>query len=477
MMNNYREKVQRFIFLFTGIFVIAFSLYVCNFVYQSIRGNYFSFSLLTTYYVSSLLVYAYITFLTGYNRSFYFRSAYKEAFIVLQIAIIIASMLILILFWINKFEGSKRLFVALFACTFFCFELLLRILLKCFLSKVFNNSKFSKKILIVADQVSYKNIALRLIRNLDWSKKACGICLPKAEDFDETIDNNGVNYVCNHSELLEYLTHNNIDEVYVFDSILETDSNMKNVLSKAEQMGIRVNISINLDFFDYLPKSSNRVNKIGPFYFLSVSRNYISTLNIISKVVLDYLGGFVGFLIFCCVYIILGPIIKLDSKGPIIFAQNRVGRNGRIFKCYKFRSMKSNAEELKKELMAKNEVEGLMFKMENDPRVTRVGKFIRKTSLDELPQFINVLKGDMSLVGTRPPTVDEYEKYEPKHKARVSMTPGLTGLWQVSGRSEIKDFDEVVKLDMQYIDNWTIWLDIKIILLTIKVVLWGKGAK
>ena len=139
--------------------------------------------------------------------------------------------------------------------------------------------------------------------------------------------------------------------------------------------------------------------------------------------------------------------------------------------------MRPDAEELKKSLMAKNEMNGLMFKMDNDPRVTRIGKIFRKTSLDELPQFINVLKGDMSLVGTRPPTVDEYEKYQPEHKARVSMMPGLTGLWQVSGRSDIKDFDDVVKLDMQYIDNSSFWLDVKIILMTIKVVLFGKGAK
>ena len=130
--------------------------------------------------------------------------------------------------------------------------------------------------------------------------------------------------------------------------------------------------------------------------------------------------------------------------------------------------MRADAEVLKKKLMSQNEMQGLMFKMENDPRITKVGRFIRKTSLDELPQFINVLKGDMSLVGTRPPTVDEYEKYEPKHKARVSMMPGLTGLWQVSGRSDIKDFDEVVKLDMEYIDNSSFWFDIKIILLNIK---------
>jgi lipopolysaccharide/colanic/teichoic acid biosynthesis glycosyltransferase len=136
-----------------------------------------------------------------------------------------------------------------------------------------------------------------------------------------------------------------------------------------------------------------------------------------------------------------------------------------------------DAEARKRELAEQNEVEGPMFKMEDDPRVTRVGRFLRRTSIDELPQFINVLKGDMSLVGTRPPTVDEFEQYEAKHRCRLSMTPGLTGLWQVSGRSDIKDFDEVVRLDMEYIDNWSIWKDIRILLLTVKVVVSGQGSR
>ena len=136
--------------------------------------------------------------------------------------------------------------------------------------------------------------------------------------------------------------------------------------------------------------------------------------------------------------------IRLDSPGPIFFAQTRIGKNGRRFKIYKFRSMYIDAEERKKELASQNEMQGLMFKMENDPRITKVGKFIRKTSIDELPQFFNIVKGDMSLVGTRPPTEDEFEQYNSHYKRRISMTPGLTGLWQISGRSDIVDFDEVV---------------------------------
>ncbi|HEO4556239.1 TPA: sugar transferase, partial [Streptococcus agalactiae] len=163
--------------------------------------------------------------------------------------------------------------------------------------------------------------------------------------------------------------------------------------------------------------------------------------------------------------------------GPAIFSQNRVGRNGRIFRFYKFRSMRVDAEQIKKDLLVHNQMTGLMFKLDDDPRITKIGKFIRKTSIDELPQFYNVLKGDMSLVGTRPPTVDEYEKYNSTQKRRLSFKPGITGLWQISGRNNITDFDEIVKLDVQYINEWSIWSDIKIILLTLKVVLLGTGAK
>ena len=195
------------------------------------------------------------------------------------------------------------------------------------------------------------------------------------------------------------------------------------------------------------------------------------------KRLIDIVGGLVGCLITAVLTPFVALAIRIDSPGPIFFAQTRIGKNGRRFKIYKFRSMYIDAEERKKELEAQNEMQGLMFKMDNDPRITKVGKFIRKTSIDELPQFVNIVKGDMSLVGTRPPTEDEFEQYNSHYRRRISMTPGLTGLWQISGRSEIVDFDEVVKLDLEYIDNWTLGLDIKILFRTIWVVLTGKGSK
>ncbi|SEW42115.1 Sugar transferase involved in LPS biosynthesis (colanic, teichoic acid) [[Clostridium] fimetarium] len=153
----------------------------------------------------------------------------------------------------------------------------------------------------------------------------------------------------------------------------------------------------------------------------------------------------------------------------------RVGKNGGIFNIYKFRSMYIDAEERKKELMVQNEMHGLMFKMKDDPRITKIGKFIRRTSIDELPQFLNILNGDMSLVGTRPPTVDEFNQYEVKHRRRMSIKPRLTGLWQVSGRNEIDDFDDVVKYNLEYIDNWSVGLDIKLMLKTLAVIVGRTG--
>lgn len=204
---------------------------------------------------------------------------------------------------------------------------------------------------------------------------------------------------------------------------------------------------------------------------------------------MDIVGGLVGCLFTLIIMIFVGPAIYIASPGPIFFSQERVGRNGRKFKMYKFRSMYMDAEERKNELMAQNKIgDGMMFKMDFDPRIignkvlpngkkkTGIGQFIRKTSLDEFPQFFNILVGDMSLVGTRPPTLDEWEKYEPHHRARMSFRPGLTGLWQVSGRSNITDFEEVVKLDTKYISEWSVKNDLRIIFKTVVSIMQSDGA-
>ena len=499
-LDSSREKILKYILLATGMISVTSSLYLSFGIYFSILGSSF---IAGTFKIDHLILvsgYFGLTLFSGLNKNFFKRKIYSEFIVVLHYCFFLIAGLILLLFWLHGLADSKRLILACFALLFIVSEIILRTLLKFVLLRVYFNSKFSGKLFVITDNANYENVLKSLQNNLDWSRQICEFCVLDEEkvSFNRYSHKEGISdsvskeeeksdasyfeilrdpgRVCSTSDLLNFLTIGNVDEVFVYTSLVYGNEELKATISKAKEMGIKVNIRINLDLFDFLPKSYTKIDRIGKYHCVSISRNYVSYRSRFMKHLLDYIGGFVGFLIFVMVYIILGPIIKFDSKGPILFSQNRVGRNGRIFKCYKFRSMRQDAEELKNTLIAQNEINGPMFKMENDPRITKIGRFIRKTSIDELPQFINVLKGDMSLVGTRPPTLDEYEQYKPKHKARVSMMPGLTGLWQVSGRSNIKDFDEVVKLDMEYIDNSSFWLDVKIILLTVMTVLFGKGA-
>jgi exopolysaccharide biosynthesis polyprenyl glycosylphosphotransferase len=198
----------------------------------------------------------------------------------------------------------------------------------------------------------------------------------------------------------------------------------------------------------------------------------------LAKQLLDVFGAFLLLLVSALPMLAIALLIKLTSAGPVMFRQQRSGLNGSPFSIYKFRTMMTNAEQLKHELAAMNEMTGPVFKVTNDPRVTPLGKILRKFSLDELPQLFNVLRGEMSLVGPRPLPVDEVKRFNDlAHRRRLSVKPGLTCLWQVSGRNKISDFKDWVRLDLQYIDNWSIWLDLTILLRTIPVVLRGTGAK
>ncbi|OPA80645.1 multidrug MFS transporter [Paenibacillus selenitireducens] len=196
----------------------------------------------------------------------------------------------------------------------------------------------------------------------------------------------------------------------------------------------------------------------------------------VTKRCMDFLGALIGLILLSPIFVVVGIAIKLDgSNGPVFYRQVRVGKNGSQFHMYKFRSMINNADQMLDELKALNEVSGAMFKIKNDPRVTRIGRFIRKTSIDELPQFINVLLGEMSLVGPRPPLPNEVDEYRPYDRQRLLVTPGCTGIWQVSGRNEV-GFEEMVELDLKYIRERSIAMDLKLIVKTVDVMVNSKGA-
>lgn len=206
--------------------------------------------------------------------------------------------------------------------------------------------------------------------------------------------------------------------------------------------------------------------------FGRVSQAYI----VAKKRILDIIGAVSGIILLVPVFLFVALLIKLeDPKGPILFYQTRIGKDGKPFRMYKFRSMVSNAEELLTHLLSKNEINGLMFKMKEDPRITNIGKFIRRTSIDELPQLFNVIKGEMSLVGPRPPLPREVKDYSPYHMNRLKVTPGCTGLWQVSGRNNL-DFEQMIELDIRYIMQRDFFFDLKIILKTIRLLLGSKDA-
>lgn len=295
----------------------------------------------------------------------------------------------------------------------------------------------------------------------------------------------GIPVVADEETAASYICHHWVDEVLIH--VAPEVSYSQELIDDIAETGVIVHIS--LAELSHTTGKKQLVEKLGDYTVLTTSINYMTPKQALFKRTLDIIGGLVGCALTGIIFIFLAPAIYIASPGPIFFSQVRVGKNGKKFKIYKFRSMYMYAEERKKELMEQNRVEdGMMFKMDFDPRIignkvladgtqkTGLGDFIRKTSLDEFPQFYNVLKGDMSLVGTRPPTLDEWEKYELHHRARLATKPGITGMWQVSGRSEITDFEEVVKLDTQYINEWSMGLDLRILLKTVLAVLKRDGS-
>ena len=326
----------------------------------------------------------------------------------------------------------------------------------------------------------------RLISEIgkDWSRRIVGVTLLEATHEIVGTEIDGIAVKANFTDFMDWIRREALDEVYV-DVPMDSGESFIPYLDEMESMGLTVHFRLPL--LDRIEEAccdetsaarlSRSLGRCAGGNIVTMGTVELQLRDQIAKRCMDVVGAVIGCIISIPIIAVVAIPLKLESPGPLFFKQKRVGRNGRYFYIHKLRSMYVDAEARKKELMAQNEMNGLMFKMEDDPRVTKVGKFIRRTSIDELPQFFDVLRGDMSLVGTRPPTVDEYKQYESHHKRRLSMKPGITGLWQVSGRSNIEDFEEVVKLDVTYIDNWSLWNDIKILFKTVYVVFAGRGAK
>jgi exopolysaccharide biosynthesis polyprenyl glycosylphosphotransferase len=247
---------------------------------------------------------------------------------------------------------------------------------------------------------------------------------------------------------------------------------VKRLVHQAREAGI--DIRVVPDLYDGLAWNSP-IEYIGQFPTIPLHRGEVPVLRMVLKRLLDIAASSVALVLLSPVLAAIAIAVRSDSPGPIFYASERIGKKGRVFPCIKFRTMVPDAERRRTEVLHMNERDSVLFKITNDPRITRMGRFLRKYSLDELPQLVNVLRGDMSLVGPRPPIASEVKRYELNHLRRLDVVPGITGLWQVQARQD-PSFDSYISLDTAYIENWSLWLDIKILVRTVGVVVTGTGS-
>ena len=366
--------------------------------------------------------------------------------------------------------------------------------------RIYSGQREKRSMILVCAERDVETVLAR--RNSEDEAQFSGIVLTDRNATGETVS--GLPVVASLSDAAQYICREWVDEVFLYTDMAGLDL-LQNMESETEnepeteleqgtvaalvdacrQMAVPIHIRVPLGGH----KGRSFVENVNGFNVVTIAANYASPLQLFLKRLLDLLGGLIGSIFALLIVLIFGPMIRKKSPGPVLFKQERIGQNGKHFRIYKIRTMYLDAEERKNEFLDQNRVEnGMMFKLDFDPRIigneilpdgtkkTGIGEWLREHSLDEFPQFWNVLIGNMSLVGTRPPTVDEWEKYTYHHRARLSFKPGITGMWQVSGRSEITDFEEVVRLDTEYIEHWDLGLDLRILLKTIIAVLNGDGA-
>ncbi|HAQ0595785.1 TPA: sugar transferase [Enterococcus faecium] len=410
------------------------------------------------------------------------RGYYKEAVASIKQSFML--LLVCSLYLITMQDGNDYSRVSLFimGVVYGLLTYIIRILWKGLLHHRMKNGE-DVSLVIVTSQKIAKNVVRNLKEKNYGMYKLSGVIVVDRDMYGTTIG--GVPVVANADNAAEYLLQNWVDEVFI--NVDESVPYPKELIARCSEMGLAVHM--NLTKVSDSTRGKQFIGRVGDYTVITSSINVMTMRQAFIKRTIDILAGIIGCIATGVIFIFVAPVIYIKSPGPIFFAQERIGQNGKTFKMYKFRSMYMDAEERKAELMKENKMSNnLMFKMDFDPRIignkilpdgtkkTGIGQFIRSTSLDEFPQFYNVLMGKMSLVGFRPCLKSEYEKYDFHHRARIAMKHGITGMWQVSGRSDITDFEEVVKLDAEYIRNWSMGLDFRILFRTVKTVLHRNGS-
>ena len=466
MNNKTTSRSKHIDFIILDLICVEVSFLLAFYIKFKTTGQDFSEGYALMNWMIIIAHVAIVFFTEGYSGILK-RGYFREIRAVIVYNIELMTVMLAILFFSKQSTDYSRIVIGLFFIINTVFMFGIRTIRKKYLCRINIKTGKLNRMLLVADLKHAKKL-IEGLKTYNYSSFYVeGLVILDQDMQGDKIED--IPVVANADTMYEYVKEHIVDEVFIGSG----DEKLGEITERFLAMGVMVHISINR----IIPKVPNAtIDKINDFTVVTTSISFMSFKQKFIKRLMDIIISIPGMIITGILFIILGPIIYIQSPGPVFFKQVRVGKNGRRFKIYKFRSMYMDAEERKKELMEQNKMQGLMFKMDDDPRITPIGKFIRKTSLDEFPQFINIFKGDMSLVGTRPPTVDEVEKYAAHHKSRLAIKPGLTGLWQVSDRSDITDFEEVVRLDNEYIRNFSLSFDLKIILKTVGVVFKREGS-
>lgn len=410
------------------------------------------------------------------------RGYYKEFALSVKQAVMLVLVSSLYLVTIQDGNDYSRITLFMTSGIYGVLTYVVRILWKRYLENRMKNGSDSSLIIVTTS-----SIAEEVVKNVEEHnyemQQINGVIIVDKDMVGEVIED--IPVISDEEHAAEILRQSWVDEVFII--LDEKAPYPKELIERCSEMGLTVHLGLTKVTNSTLGKQT--IGKVGGYTVLTTSINVMTMKQTFMKRTIDILAGLVGCLATGIIFIFIAPAIYIASPGPIFFSQERIGQNGKIFKMYKFRSMYMDAEERKAELMKENKMSSnLMFKMDFDPRIignkilpdgtkkTGIGQFIRSTSLDEFPQFFNVLIGQMSLIGFRPCLKSEYEEYDFHHRARIAMKPGITGMWQVSGRSDITDFEEVVKLDTEYIKNWSMGLDFRILFKTVAAVLKRDGS-
>ena len=422
------------------------------------------------YWVIAIIIILVWRGLLGYQEAYLgqrFTSLRSEILVVTKTVIFGSLIVLTVAFMIqSKVPRSLIVMFAVVNWSLLCIE---KALLYQFIQNIRRRGKNIKKALLLGTEEIAKAFINSVSSYPDWGIQILGLIGNEGYNIGQEMF--GYKVVGHTADIRELLHLNPIDELVVAVSV-EDLGKMSDVMAICDEEGVPVRI-ISSFFKDLISKAkADTIHGLPIIKFSSVERNDFEAS---AKKAMDVSVSAILLVLLLPVFAIIALLIKWDSPGPVFYRWKILGLNKRPLVSYKFRTMVERADDLKGDLLAKNEMNGPAFKMNNDPRITRVGKWLRKLSLDELPQLWSVLKGDLSLVGPRPPLETEVEKYEGWQRRKLSVKPGMTGLWQVSGRNEINDFDDWMRLDMKYIDEWSLWLDVKILFRTVWVVVRGTG--